>query len=127
MRTLTFLSVSLIVACAPGRTQPGEAPAPSKTVAGPAGDCAGLYALDVRHDAEGEVWFSFTDAKLVRPGQQIGVVRGRDVTTLFFQSPVPPSVWAQPRDGSRVSINDRAGLERYRIRVTLRCDKPSNP
>lgn len=126
MRTLTVFSISLILGCAPGGTRAGAAPAPS-TAAAAAGDCAGLYALDVRNDGEGDVSFWFTDAKLIRPRQEIGVVHGRDATTLFFQSPVPPSVWAQARGGSRVSITDRAGLQRYRIRMTLRCDEPSDP
>jgi hypothetical protein len=124
MRTLAVLSMSLILACAGGGTQAADAPAPSTQAAGGDDDCGGLYALDVHNDGDDEVWFWFSDAKLLQPAQQIGRLRGKDATTLFFRSPETPSVWAQTRTGSRVFITDRAGLQRYRIRVALRCDKP---
>ncbi|MDH4043966.1 MAG: hypothetical protein OEW06_05845 [Gemmatimonadota bacterium] len=125
MRTLAMLSICLVSACASGGVPTGDVPAPSPQAAGSADACGGLYALDVRNDGDEDVGFSFTDAKLLRPAQQIGLgpVRGKDATTLFFRSPEPPAVWANTR-GARVSIDDRAGLQRYRIRVTLRCDAP---
>lgn len=123
MRTLTLLSISLFLGCAPGGTRTGSAPEPQTQTAGGAEDCGGLYALDVQNDGSGDVVFAFSDAKQLRPAQQIGVLRGKDATTLFFQFQGMPLVWAQPRNGSRVYVNDRAGQQRYRIRMTLRCDR----
>jgi len=126
MRTLALLSTSLILACAGGGTPPANAPAPSTQATEGTDECGGRYALDVRNDGDQETWFAFSDAKQLRPAQQIGTMplRAKDATTLFFQSSYPPLVWAQPRNGNRVFINDRTGLQRYRIRMTLRCDKP---
>jgi hypothetical protein len=124
MRTPAVLSMLLTLACASRGTQTADAPAPSTQAVGAADDCGGLYALDVRNDGDGDVWFAFSDARQLKPSQQIGVLRGRDATTLFFRSREAPLVWAQTRSGTRVFINDRAGLQRYRIRMALRCDKP---
>jgi hypothetical protein len=122
MRTLTVLTMSLFLACASGGARAGDAPAPSMQATGAAGECGGLYALDVRNESDDEVVFAFSDLKQIRPAQQIGVLRGRDATTFFFRSPDAPLVWASRRSGSRVFLNDRAGEQRYRVRMTLRCD-----
>jgi len=124
MRVLTLLSMAFVVACASGGTGTGEAPAPSTQTAGAAGECGGLYALDARNEDDDEVWFAFSDLKQLQPAQEIGVLRGRDATTFFFRFSGTPLVWAFRRNGSRVFLNDRAGLQRYRIRMTLRCDTP---
>jgi hypothetical protein len=124
MRTLVLLSMSLTLACAGSGPQAADAPGPSTQTAGAADDCGSLYALEVQNDGNDEVSFSFSDAKLLQPAQQIGTLRGKDATTLFFRSPEVPSVWAQTRSGGRAFITDRAGLQRYKIRMTLRCDKP---
>jgi len=124
MRTLAGLSMSLVLACASGGAQPGDVLVPATQATGAAGECGGLYALEAHNDGDDDVRFAFSDAKQLQPAQSIGTLRGKDAMTLFFRSPVPPLVWAQTRSGSRVFINDRAGLQRYRIRMTLRCDKP---
>ncbi len=127
MRTLLVFPVVLTLACASGGPPAGEAPAPSMQSAADADSCAGLYALDVRNDGDAEVRFWFTDAAQRKPGQPVGTgpVRAKDAATLFFQSPsFTPQVWAQIRNDMPIRIGSPAILQRYRIRVTLRCDRP---
>lgn len=127
MRSLLVFPLAAILACASGGAPAGEAPKPSARTAAGADSCGGLYALDVRNDGDAEVWFSFTDEARLKPERRIGTgpVRAKDATTLFFQSPdYAPHVWALVRDGVPVWIGNRAALQRYRIRVILRCDTP---